>query len=175
MGKSRPNCFANFDTASLASPILTARTTNPPSLCLAYTALISGISMRHGAHQVAQKFNSTTLPRKSERLCRSPSKVASSKSGARWLAFVPTGMLDSPSGGLGDAGSGEAGACSTGAVGISAARTGMALGSAFRPAFAHTTPTKATSTMNNVTNMVPSVFCRARSFCFRLSLFFATK
>src|SRR5690625_2773784 len=51
---------------------------------------ISGISFRHGGHHVAQKFNNTFFPLKSDSFTVSPSNVDNSKSGA----FCP---LSSPS------------------------------------------------------------------------------
>src|SRR5690625_4165013 len=43
---------------------------------------ISGISFRHGGHHVAQKFNNTFCPLKSDNFTVSPSNVDNSKSGA---------------------------------------------------------------------------------------------
>src|SRR5690625_3262662 len=50
---------------------------------------MSGISARHGGHQVAQKFNMTRCPRNSDNLRLSPSNVASSKSGAMSPTWRP--------------------------------------------------------------------------------------
>src|SRR5690625_624977 len=44
---------------------------------------ISGISALQGPHHVAQKFNNTFWPRKSDNLTSSPSIVSNLKSGAR--------------------------------------------------------------------------------------------
>ena len=50
-----------------------------------------GISILQGAHQVAQKFSSTALPRKSESRTGLPSRLFNSKSGAT-DPFLPTGL-----------------------------------------------------------------------------------
>src|SRR5271154_4708592 len=45
-------------------------------------AMSQGISMRHGSHQVAQKFRKTTLPFKSERATSLPLRSLNFRSGA---------------------------------------------------------------------------------------------
>ena len=51
--------------------------------------LFHGISLRHAPHQVAQKFNSTTFPRRAVRETRLPSSAANSKFGAIRPASIP--------------------------------------------------------------------------------------
>ncbi len=57
-------------------------TRSPPSLYLSYAFLMLGISTMHGAHQVAQKSISTTLPRSFDSWMSSPASVLPVKSGA---------------------------------------------------------------------------------------------
>src|SRR2546421_12447405 len=47
-----------------------------------YNSTSHGVSTRQGAHQVAQKFRTTALPRKSDRFSVRPSGVLSSNGGA---------------------------------------------------------------------------------------------
>src|SRR6266568_2883850 len=70
---------------------LTASTTKLRSLYLSYILWTIGSSIRQGPHQVAQTFNSTTLPLSCERRTAPPSAPANSRAGnggggSAWLA-----------------------------------------------------------------------------------------
>ena len=55
-------------------------------LSLAWSRSSEGISTLQGAHQVAHKLRSTTLPRHSERRCGLPSAPVKERSGTAWDA-----------------------------------------------------------------------------------------
>src|SRR6478736_5975232 len=66
-----------------------------PRLCSAFSnSMNQGISILQGAHQVAQKFSRTTLPRKSESLTGLPEASSRTKSGAILRASGFTYTLD---------------------------------------------------------------------------------
>ncbi len=82
-GQSSPFAVTKRDTVCGSWSVLIPSTTKSPlSLCLSYARLMLGISAMHGAHHVAQKSISTTLPRNSDNLTLSPARVVPSKSGA---------------------------------------------------------------------------------------------
>src|SRR4051812_7681242 len=80
----------------MASDVSTGETETPTtdkplasrSFC---KALNSGISARQGRHQVAQKFNNTTRPRREESRTDFPSRASNSTSGAGANVEFPGG------------------------------------------------------------------------------------
>src|SRR3569832_2568882 len=60
--------------------IATTSKSLPPSLVC--SRLSAGISLRHGTHQVAQRFTSTVLPRQSESFLGLPSASSKARSGS---------------------------------------------------------------------------------------------
>src|SRR6267142_1679945 len=83
-------CFRTHGSTVFLPPssIARPRTTKPRGPKLACSVIKSGISLRHGTHQVAQKLTSTTCPRNwlSETAC--PSRFFSVKLGARPCSSV---------------------------------------------------------------------------------------
>ena len=73
-----------FGLSRLRVSMLTATTSNlsPPSF--ACSASSAGISLRHGTHHVAHRFNSTVRPRKSASVRGLPSLSAKARSGRRF-------------------------------------------------------------------------------------------
>src|SRR5580704_17172172 len=77
-----PFAAANSCTSGDASLPSTPRKTTLRGVYAADELTRSGVSARHGGHQVAKKLTTTTLPRKSESLTDFPPVVCSEKSGA---------------------------------------------------------------------------------------------
>src|SRR6185437_9435715 len=73
--------------------IATPRTSRPSGPYCFCSSTNHGISSRHGVHQVAQKFSSTALPRKSIRCTVLPSSDCKAKSGAAEPGLGPPAVV----------------------------------------------------------------------------------
>src|SRR5579871_2691826 len=78
-----------FTAVQPSSSIETPSTANPLSLYCCSNSMNQGISTLQGAHQVAQKSSSTTLPLYSDRCTVFPSTSLSTKSGAALRSLSP--------------------------------------------------------------------------------------
>src|ERR1700680_5167343 len=101
---------ANFNTLSGGSSSSEIPTISSRSLYSFFSSSSSGISSRHGGHQVAQKFTSTTLPAQFSLFTGFPSRSWACSGGASSGFFTKriTGGFASP-GRDGGAGAGGAG------------------------------------------------------------------
>src|SRR5580698_5561549 len=89
-------CTNGWTTDFPSSSIATPSSVKPLSAYFCWNSISQGISSRHGSHQVAQKFTTTTLPFRLASVTSLPSRSLNVTSGAAGLlpcasaADVPT-------------------------------------------------------------------------------------